>query len=314
MDNLIPPAPHRRMLRRLAVLVMMLALGLPARACEVTPLVQVPLGLVAGVPTVMVRVNDATLRFVLDTGAERSLVTEDAVRRTGLRLDEWASTTVHGVSGYVRHRNADPTALSLGGIPLHRRSVAADQTLTVGPLPQPGLASQGIAGLLGADFLSVFDLDLDIPGRQLTLYRVAGCAGRFLPWTGLYDAIATSQPLRGVLIVPVMLDGVPLRAEIDSGASIWMLTAVGMARMGLNAEAAAHDPSGQVRGVGRFAVSMRLHRFTELRVDGTTIADPAIWSAPVHLLPIIDLILGGDWLRERRVWFSYATTQVFVAQ
>ena len=37
-----------------------------------------------------------------------------------------------------------------------------------------------------------------------------------------------------------------------------------------------------------------------------------IWTAPVHVLPIVDLLIGGDWLRGRRVWFSYATSRIFV--
>ncbi len=314
VDKLQPPASHRGMQRLLATLVVFATLtGSANAACTVARRAEVPLRVVAGVPVVAVEVNDTTLPFVPDTGAERSLVTEETVERAGLRLDEWASTTVQGVSGYVRHRNADPTALSLGGIPLRRRSLAADQTLTVGPLPQAGFTAQGIAGLLGSDFLSVFDLDLDIPHQRLALYRVEDCAGRFLPWTGDYDAIPAIQPIRGVLIIPVMLDGIPLRVEIDSGASVSILTATGMFRMGLTPEALARDPGGEVTGIGRFAVAMRLHRFKVLEVGKQHITDPELWAAPVHGLPIVDLLLGRDWLRRHRVWLSYATSRVFVA-
>jgi hypothetical protein len=301
----------QRLLVEMAVFAMLTASA--NAACTVAPAAEVPLQVVAGVPVVAVQVNDTTLPFVPDTGAERSLVTEETVQRAGLRLDEWASTMVQGVGGYVRHRNADPTALSLGGIPLRRRSLAADQTLTVGPLPQSGFAAQGIAGLLGSDFLSIFDLDFDIPRRRLSLYRVESCAGRFLPWVGEYDAIPASQLIRGVLTIPLMLDGIPLRAEIDSGASIWMLTATGMFRMGLTPEVLARDPGGEVNGVGRFAVAMHLHHFRMMVVGKQHIADPEIWAAPVHGLPIVDLLLGRDWLSRHRVWLSYATSRVFVA-
>lgn len=302
------------MQRLLAEMVVFAILtGSANAACTVAREAEVPLQILSGVPVVAVQVNDTTLPFVPDTGAERSLVTEETVERAGLRLDQWASTMVQGISGYVRHRNADPTALSLGGIPLRRRSLAADQTLTVGPLPQAGFTAQGIAGLLGSDFLSAFDLDLDIPRRRLALYRVESCTGRFLPWVGEYDTIPASQLIRGVLTIPVMLDGIPLRAEIDSGASIWMLTATGMFRMGLTPEALAQDPGGEVNGVGRFAVAMRLHRFKVLAIGKQHITEPEIWAAPVHGLPIVDLLLGRDWLRRHRVWLSYATSRVFVA-
>jgi hypothetical protein len=286
-------------------------------ACVVAHLADVPVQIVAGVPVVEVQVNEVTLPFVLDTGAQRSLVTDAAVGRAALRLDEWAATTVKGISGYERHRNADPASLALGGIALRRRTLAGDSTLTVGPLPQSALADHEIAGLLGADFLGGFDLDLDMKQGRLSLYRVTGCMaqslGRLLPWPGGYAAIAASAPIRDVLTIPVELDGVSLRAEIDSGSAIWLLTATGISRIGLSAEALAHDPGGSVSGVGRFAVAMRRHRFDTLRVGAEHIAAPAVWAAPVHVLSVVDMLLGGDWLRQRRVWFSYATSQIFVA-
>lgn len=292
----------------------LLALPVPAAAaCLLTHAADVPVELRGGVPVVTVQVNGVPQPFVLDTGAQRSLITEAGVQRAGVRLDEWASTTVKGISGYERHRNADPASLTLGGIALRRRTLAADATLAVGPLPHRALAGQAVAGLLGADFLAAFDLDLDLPRRRLALYRVGGCGGRFLPWPAGYDAIAARQPIRDLLILPVALDGVALRAEIDTGSSVSLLTASGIARMRLDAQALARDPGGAVSGIGRFAVLMHRHRFGTLMVGQDRIAAPAIWAAPVHVLPIIDLLLGGDWLRRRRVWFSYATSQIFVA-
>jgi hypothetical protein len=38
-----------------------------------------------------------------------------------------------------------------------------------------------------------------------------------------------------------------------------------------------------------------------------------IWVAPIRLTPIVDMLLGADWLAARRVWISYATRQLFVA-
>ena len=286
-------------------------------ACEVAQQADVPVRIVAGVPVVGVQVNDVTLPFVLDTGAQRSLVTDATVQRAALRLDEWAETTVKGISGYERHRNADPTSLALGGIALRRHTLAADSTLTVGPLPQSTLASHAVAGLLGADFLGRFDLDLNVPAGRLTLYHVTGCTAQSLqqslPWPTGHESVGASAPIRDLLTFPVELDGITLRTEIDTGSSIALLTASGIDRMGLTEDLLAHDPGGAVSGVGRFAVPMRRHRFGTLQIGTERIAAPTVWAARVHVLPIVDLLLGGDWLRGRRVWFSYATSQIFVA-
>jgi len=307
----------KQAIRLACLLAALLAPSGANAACDIARQAQVPVRLVAGVPVVDVQVNDATLPFVLDTGAQRSLVTEATVQRAALRLDDWAETTVKGISGYERHRNADPASLALGGIALRRRTVAADSTLTVGPLPQGTLADHAVAGLLGADFLAGFDLDLDVPQGRLTLYRVTGCATKSLeqslPWPAGHESIGASAPIRDVLTFPVALDGITLRTEIDTGSSIGLLTASGIDRMGLSAEVLAHDPGGAASGVGRFAVAMHHHRFATLQIGSERIAAPSVWAARVHVLPIVDLLLGGDWLRGRRVWFSYATSQIFVA-
>ena len=83
--------------------------------------------------------------------------------------------------------------------------------------------------------------------------------------------------------------------------------------MGLTTAVLGQDPGGSVSGVGRFAVAMHRHRFDTLQIGSESITAPVFWAAPVHVLPIVDMLLGGDWLRQRRVWFSYATSQIFVA-
>jgi len=60
-------------------------------------------------------------------------------------------------------------------------------------------------------------------------------------------------------------------------------------------------------------VPMHRHRFDELQVGPDITRDPALWVASVHVVPIVDLLLGADWLRSRHVWLSFATKQMFVA-
>lgn len=274
---------------------------------------QVPVQIIGGVPVVDVLVNGVALPFVLDTGADRSMVSDAGIAQAGIKRDQWASSWVRGISGYERHPNADPASLSLGSLALRRHTLAHDTTLAVGPLPQGTMTEHGLVGLLGTDFLAAFDLDLDLPHLRVTLYRVSFCEGRFIPWSGLYQAIPASQPIHDVLTLPVAVDDIPLRAEIDSGSSVTLLTATGISRTGLTPPTLAQDTAGTVNGVGRFAVPMRRHTFASLRVGDETIASPMLWVAEVHVLPIVDMLLGGAWLRRHRVWLSFATNQIFVS-
>ena len=115
------------------------------------------------------------------------------------------------------------------------------------------------------------------------------------------------------MVVPVTLDGTPLRALLDTGASASLLAAPGMIRVGLQQASLAGDPGDQVSGLGPHIVTMYRHTFRSLRVGGLTIGAPVIWVAPIRLMPITDMLLGADWLAGRRVWISYATRRLFVA-
>lgn len=299
----------------LAAILMVIAMVPGSQAaCVVQPVAWVPLGGSGGVITVPLEINGGLATFILDTGAQRSVVTRDAVDRLGLARDQWVGTTMNGVGGIQSRPNADPASISLGGVPLVRRTLTHDTSLTVGVLPHARAGNLVIDGLLGRDFLSLFDLDLDVSGRRLLLHRVSGCSGRFLPWTADYAAIQVTMPTDTAIVVPVSLDGRPLRALLDTGASASLLGAPGIFKLGLTAAALDSDPADTVSGLGPRSVTLHRHRFRTLEVGASVIDSPSVWVEPIRLTPIVDMLLGADWLSGRHVWVSFATRQLFVAR
>ncbi len=303
-----------RLCTLLALLALPAMMAGPARAdCLVEPRGTVPLRLAGGVVLITVTVNDTDAVFIMDTGAERTLMSENAVRRLELERDGWVSTTIRGLGGNQERPNALPRSLRLGGVTLRRKTLLGDTSTMVGPLPVNQIDGQPIAGLLGRDFLSPFDLDLDLPAHRLTLYDVGGCSTGFLPWTTPYMALPATMSVGNAMVIQTELDGRALRTMVDTGASSSLLTASGIFLLGLTAEVLEHDPGGNGSGVGPTPVPMRLHRFGELRIGRDVTRDPRLWVASAHVVPIVDMLLGLDWLRSRRVWLSYATRQFFVA-
>jgi hypothetical protein len=292
----------------LALVLALAALVQPAAACQVEALATVPLLGRGGTIAVTVQVNGADAVLKLDTGASRSILTPAAVRRLNVTRDEWAATTMGGIGGVDRRPNANPKTLGLAGIPLTRRTAAHDHSLAVADIPGAGF----LDGLLGRDFLSLFDLDLNMPARTLTLYRVTACSGRFLPWTGAYRDVPVTVPAGEAFIVQAVLDGKPLRALLDTGADASLLAAPGMYKMGLGQGAVMADRTGTIGGIGPRRIVSHRHVFQSLTVGGITIATPEMWVEPVRLNPIADMLLGGDWLAGRRVWLSYSARQFFL--
>jgi Aspartyl protease len=293
------------------LMVMLFAAGARA-ACTVQERGAVTFAPVANRILVPLTINGIDATFVLDTGAARSLVTPEAVRLLGLASDEWIATTMRGVGGIVEHPNADPRSLAVGGVPLHRRTVTHDTSLTVGEMP--GFAPPGLVvdGLLGRDLLSLFDLQFDITAHRLTVYDVRECSGRFLPWSGNYVALQAEMPMTKAMVVPIIIDGHRLRALLDTGATSSLILAPGMFRLGLTPEMVVHDPGAAAHGIGPQAPEMHRHRFSSWQIGPESERNPTMWVAQVRVVPIVDALLGADWLlAQRRVWISFTTGQVF---
>jgi hypothetical protein len=303
-----------RLLLTAVLLFPVLLFGASAFACDVTQKTVVPLTIVGTSVLVPVAVNGVEGMFILDTGAVYTVVTPDAVDRFKLALDEWTSTTMRGVGGVERRRNADPRSFELGGVPLHRRSLARDATLRVVTMPINVIGGKRVDGLLGRDFLSSFDLDLDFPGRTLTLYDVRGCTGRFPPWHDEYVSVPVENPIESALVVPVELDGVKLRAVLDSGAARTLVAAPGMARLHLGLDRLSGDPHLIVGGAGQHTVTTWQHRFSAFTVGDETMDAPTFLVSPIEVYPISDMLLGADWLLRHRIWISYATKQLFATR
>ncbi len=304
-----------------AVAAMLCGIAAAAHAaCLSTPQATLRLPAIPGPPVIEALVDGHPARFVLDSGAARSLLSGAAVARLGLPGDEWTSTSLRGIGGIERHRDAAVASLTVAGIPLARR---------LGPVRSlpviPDLAG-GADGLLGADLLAGQDLELTGGGLTLILRRVTGCAGLspqaarplLFPWA---EAVAPSLAVRpGLFIVPVRIGGTTLRALIDTGAAVSIIAPAAAARLGADEAALAADPPATARGVGPDRVKLRLHDFGPLTLAPTGATEPAIalGAGPLwvgRLPPLaFDVLIGMDRLRALHLGLSHATEALYVAR
>ena len=65
------------------------------------------------------------------------------------------------------------------------------------------------------------------------------------------------------------------------------------------------------RGIAAGPLPARLHRFTELKVGPLLIARPEILVADIAVNNA-DMVLGIDFLLQRRLWLSYGSHRVFL--
>ena len=281
-------------------------IGAPAD-CTIRKVAVLHVREIGGLPIVDVVINGKPVTMIADTGAERSLLTTAAVAQLGLPPDIGRLSQTIGIGGPSTAWDVKLADLVIGGVrfPVNRMAVAEFT------IPSPDHVSP--VGLLGADILLAFDVDIDLSADTITLYGARRCPDARPPWTEPAVPIRQARRLNDRILIPMKLDGQQAVGLLDTGAQRTTIGSALAARLGLDQAALAADRTIMQNGAGPSSVMSHLHRFSSLSIGPTVTKDAEL---PVMLTDfgIGDALVGQDFLRGRRVWISFATTQVYVTQ
>jgi predicted aspartyl protease len=273
--------------------------AVPALACRVERRAELPASLADGFVEVPALVDGRPARFLLDTGAGDMLVTPEAAVRLALAPDPTRATRLLGTGGEGGPApNAWLVGLRLGDATLAPRSVP------VAPLPAPVAAD----GLLGAPLLAAYDLDLDLVRGQVGLFQVGDCGPGMplLPFPFATVPLALTPDRTPA--IPAVVNGGTLTALLDTGSRATVLTPSAAERV----RARMLSRTDAAPGVDGNPVTVQQARVASLAVGWDVQREVQVAVAPFEIGGA-DMLLGVDWLRQRRVWVSYATGQVLVA-
>src|SRR5256885_9764213 len=116
--------------------------------------------------TVEARLNGAALTLIVDTGADRTVISPDALARAGLAGQPGRPVEVIGVTGSA---SATPVTLPLLDIAGTRIGPLAVIVYAPPSTLRRGLTPDAIDGLLGRDVLDAFTLSVDTASGRATL-------------------------------------------------------------------------------------------------------------------------------------------------
>jgi hypothetical protein len=301
-----------RVLRRWITLALF-AVSLPvtpaAATCTLTSLTTLPLTIAGSRLYVPVSMNETPGLFLLDTGAELTLLTSAFAARSSVGLDRHAGQkTIGGVGGRetLPVNMAHARRIDVGKISFN------DWEFAVVAPEAGGLGGIEHDGVLGMDFLHYFDLDIDLPAATLTLWRLTDCKDIHPEWKGDYDAIPVKHTARQKVTMPIFIDNAFLDVVFDTGSPGAWLTHDAASKAGATDAMLAKDNEAGAGGFGGHVPAVR-HRFQLLLVGSAQFPNPTLTvENETSRREYADGLVGWRFLNARKIWISYATDTLFV--
>jgi predicted aspartyl protease len=237
--------------------------------------------------TVPVNIGGRTHPMLVDTGAEGTAILPKIADEWHLREDTSSASRVKGVGGASSQYLRIIPSLKLGS------SEWVDLRVAALPIVSPEELAQASppVGMLGANVLNRYDVEFDFPARTIALYTASGCLGRFAPWSGDFQAYSAHKTPSNRFILKLSLDGHPVRALLDTGATSSVGTTAAARAAGVDSATYQH----------KFDLEIGTARFENAPI---VVADIDLKDS--------DMLLGMDFMRHRRVWVSYSTGWVFM--
>ncbi len=300
-----------------------------AGKCTLAKVSEWPVRPGAGSPVIEGSINGHKVGILLDTGATRSLMMRAAAARLGLVRREIPGERVIAIGGETQVEMAVVDEIAIGNEVRRNWNL-----LVVGERDIGG----DVAIVLGEDFFSKADVEFDLSHDAVRLFQARDCGGTSLAYWApdgggsvAVDGFDGAQPQ---IELRVEINGRPVIAQLDSGASGSMLELRQAAALGVTPDTAGVSPAGCLGGLGEKRIDAWFGPFETFRIGDELIRDPKISFADTRRYSTYtetgsrvakhamapDMLLGADFLRshrvlvshsQRRMFFTYASGTVF---
>ena len=244
--------------------------------------------------------------MLVDTGSPASILRQGMADALGLKSEMVVAPVWFELFGGVHlYRYVKAKDFSLGGM------TAAKALFLL--IPDDAMVP-GQDGLLGADFLSNLDVDFDFANAKLNLFAPHRCEGRAVYWTQDEAAIAKvpiSLEDDRHIDVPIKIDGKPLKAVFDTGASRTVMNLeTGMDKFGLTPA----SPGMQRQGNTGDSNPSYSYTFKTLTFEGVTVNNPVVVFVPEEKSQWHEYkaLLGIGILRQLHLYIAYKERMLYV--
>ncbi|OAN57314.1 retroviral-like aspartic protease family protein [Sphingomonas sp. TDK1] len=279
--------------------------AMPAQAaCKVGRIAEIPITMRGMRAIVDTTVNGKPAPFILDSGAFFSIVPPAVAK--ALDLPETTAPPgfyIRGVGGSASAGVVRVAHFGLAGVDIPNVEFVRGGT------------DFGETGLLGQNILGLADVEYDLPGGAVRLFRPEGCGKLAMAyWAGgkpfFEIPIEPKETARYHTIGTVELDGAKLRAMFDTGASGTVVSLRAAARAGVKPGDPGVEAAGWSTGLGRRVKQGWIGSFKLLRVGNEELHNVRLRIADLGDSDT-DMLLGADYLISHRLYVSNAQHRIY---
>jgi predicted aspartyl protease len=286
------------------------------RKCELVQIAEWPVRADSYRPVVDASINGQKVGVLLDTGLGLSYIRRSAANKLRLTTSPKRGYRLFGIGGESQVEETLVEEFRMGDA-VYKNWVA----LVAGEHPFPG----DLAVLLGYDFLNQMDIEFDLANGVVRLFQARGCERASLAY---WSKQAVQLPLETgkYIFFSVSINGKPLLAELDSGATFSSLALEGAVQLDVTPQTPGVTFGGCVTGMGKVRADQWIAGFESFRIGDEVIRSPKIrfgdlWqhtkyestgsSIARRLNDLPDMVLGADFLRAHRVYVAHSQGKLY---
>jgi cytochrome c-type biogenesis protein CcmH/NrfG/predicted aspartyl protease len=283
-----------------------------AEKCKLARILEIPVTMHGLQPMVNVRINDTDTLFLADSGAFYSMITPAAAAELQLKLRPGPfGLVVQGIGGHTRQADiAVVQKITLAGVTFTR-----PWEFLVGG----GEVGDGAAGILGQNILRAGDVEYDLAGGVIRLWKPEGnCRSTNLTyWLQQGQAYSLMDIQWATAVIPhtrgqATLNGTRIQVEFDTGSSTSMLTLRAAARAGIKPDSPGVVFAGMTHGVSRGLVRTWIAPFESFKVgDDEEIRHTRLRFGDFEMGDDAEMLIGADFFLSHRVYVASSQRKLY---
>mgnify|MGYP002343962517 CR=1 FL=1 len=290
-----------------ALAALMIGTASPAMAatpCKIGQMVAIPITMQGFRPVVETRINGKPAPFILDSGAAYSNISPPEARELGLSLRSLPmGFRVGGIGG-----SSDASMTTVKDFKLAGLDIPNVQFIVSG-------SYVGQIGLIGQNVLGLGDVEYDLPGGMVRLFKPSNCGKSAMAyWTGgqpfFEIPIESRDNGQRHTVGTVELDGAKLNATFDTGATQTTVSLRAAARAGVHPGDPGVELAGAGYGLGSHVVQSWIARFKLLKIGNEELHNVRLHIEDMGSIDT-DMLLGADFFVSHRLYVSNAQHRIY---